>query len=142
MVLLVAQLLQSFLFLCTRRPPRATRPYTLFPYTTLFRSRGLEVDKLSAPAVDYQFNSSVGRLVKAAGPLAGKSFNILEIDSFEAGLQNWTPTLPADFARRNGYAILPHLPAPTCPNVLRRQKSDPCRFGFRGPLAHRSETRG
>src|SRR3546814_21150826 len=99
MVLLVAQLLQSFLFLCTRRPPRATRPYTLFPYTTLFRSRGLEVDKLSAPAVDYQFNSSVGRLVKAAGPLAGKSFNILETDSFEAGLQNWTPTLPADFAR-------------------------------------------
>src|SRR3546814_20602611 len=61
--------------------------------------RGLEVDKLSAPAVDYQFNSSVGRLVKAAGPLAGKSFNILETDSFEAGLQNWTPTLPADFAR-------------------------------------------
>src|SRR3546814_12220383 len=24
-----------------RRPPRTTRPYTLFPYTTLFRSRPL-----------------------------------------------------------------------------------------------------
>src|SRR3546814_3665162 len=27
-----------FFFLMIRRPPRATRTYTLFPYTTLFRS--------------------------------------------------------------------------------------------------------
>src|SRR3546814_14665352 len=27
-------------FLMIRRPPRSTRTYTLFPYTTLFRSRG------------------------------------------------------------------------------------------------------
>src|SRR3546814_10108951 len=30
-----------FLFLMIRRPPRATRTDTLFPYTTLFRSRQL-----------------------------------------------------------------------------------------------------
>src|SRR3546814_1133251 len=29
-----------FLFLMRRRPPRSTRPDTLFPYTTLFRSGG------------------------------------------------------------------------------------------------------
>src|SRR3546814_1431848 len=29
----------SFLFLMIRRPPRSTRTDTLFPYTTLFRSR-------------------------------------------------------------------------------------------------------
>src|SRR3546814_12603874 len=28
-----------FFFLMIRRPPRSTRHYTLFPYTTLFRSR-------------------------------------------------------------------------------------------------------
>src|SRR3546814_14586601 len=28
------------LLLMIRRPPRSTRTYTLFPYTTLFRSRG------------------------------------------------------------------------------------------------------
>src|SRR3546814_14460702 len=28
----------SFFFLMFRRPPRSTRPDTLFPYTTLFRS--------------------------------------------------------------------------------------------------------
>src|SRR3546814_8945204 len=32
-------LLFFFFFLMTRRPPRSTRTYTLFPYTTLFRSR-------------------------------------------------------------------------------------------------------
>src|SRR3546814_7407410 len=31
----------SFCFLMIRRPPRSTRTDTLFPYTTLFRSRGL-----------------------------------------------------------------------------------------------------
>src|SRR3546814_15350212 len=29
-----------FFFLMIRRPPRSTRTDTLFPYTTLFRSRG------------------------------------------------------------------------------------------------------
>src|SRR3546814_12997983 len=36
-----------FFFLSIRRPPRSTRTDTLFPYTTLFRSRariGLELD--------------------------------------------------------------------------------------------------
>src|SRR3546814_9751232 len=31
-------LLTFFFFLMIRRPPRSTRTYTLFPYTTLFRS--------------------------------------------------------------------------------------------------------
>src|SRR3546814_2396740 len=31
-----------FFFLMIRRPPRSTRTDTLFPYTTLFRSRGRE----------------------------------------------------------------------------------------------------
>src|SRR3546814_4172584 len=34
-----------------RRPPRSTRTYTLFPYTTLFRSR-LEMDLVTPPALD------------------------------------------------------------------------------------------
>src|SRR3546814_7453946 len=32
-----------FFFLMIRRPPRSTRTYTLFPYTTLFRSRGRDL---------------------------------------------------------------------------------------------------
>src|SRR3546814_14527036 len=41
-VVLVRRLTRSsfFFFLMIRRPPRSTRTDTLFPYTTLFRSRG------------------------------------------------------------------------------------------------------
>src|SRR3546814_4978283 len=38
-------LIVSFFFLRIRRPPRATRTDTLFPYTTLFRSEGFGADK-------------------------------------------------------------------------------------------------
>src|SRR3546814_18064330 len=33
----------SFFFLMIRRPPRSTRTDTLFPYTTLFRSDGMNI---------------------------------------------------------------------------------------------------
>src|SRR3546814_9203375 len=35
-----------------RRPPRSTRTDTLFPYTTLFRSSGVEPPAVSPPAVE------------------------------------------------------------------------------------------
>src|SRR3546814_20355748 len=35
---LVSLFISCFLFLMVRRPSRSTRTYTLFPYTTLFRS--------------------------------------------------------------------------------------------------------
>src|SRR5213080_5312261 len=42
-----------FFFLMIRRPPRSTHRYTLFPYTTLFRSR--------APAIADKFVYGVFR---------------------------------------------------------------------------------
>src|SRR3546814_4817165 len=39
-----------------RRPPRSTRTYTLFPYTTLFRSLGL-----SGSYVEAEFDSTLTR---------------------------------------------------------------------------------
>src|SRR3546814_17483230 len=40
-----------FFFLMIRRPPRSTRTDTLFPYTTLFRSRRDRIDSLCFAAV-------------------------------------------------------------------------------------------
>lgn len=97
--------------------------------------RGLEVDKLDAVATDFQFKSSVDRLVKASGPLAGSTFDMLEIDSYEAGLQNWTAALPADFAKRNGYSMLPYLPALTGRIVGDLDTSNRFLFDFRRTLA-------
>src|SRR5690348_17512859 len=42
-------LLSSFFFLMLRRPPRST----LFPYTTLFRSRGVHRERELRPACDW-----------------------------------------------------------------------------------------
>jgi len=97
--------------------------------------RGLEVDKFDAQAVDYQFDQTVGRVAQAVGPLTGRTFDKVEIDSFEAGMQNWTAAMPADFERRNGYAITPYLPALTGRIVGDLDLSDRFLFDFRRTLA-------
>ena len=73
--------------------------------------RGLECDKLSAAATELHFKTvevQVQADAKAAGITGPRS---LMIDSYEAGMQNWTAAMPAEFRRRSGYSIVPYLPA-------------------------------
>src|SRR3546814_8061159 len=50
-----------FFFLMMRRPPRSTRTDTLFPYTTLFRSRHVERARTSSgTSVTSEANACVG----------------------------------------------------------------------------------
>lgn len=95
----------------------------------------LEIDRLSTAAVDHQFDNTIARIAKAAGPLAGKAFDTVAIDDSKAGFQNWTPTLPADFQKRNGYAITPYLPALTGRIVGDLDTSNRFLFDFRRTLA-------
>lgn len=71
---------------------------------------GLEIDKLDASEVTFQFEQALGRMLKEAGPLAGTTFNGLLFDSFEGGFQNWTATFPAQFKALKGYDLIPWLP--------------------------------
>src|SRR3546814_17524295 len=71
-------------FLMIRRPPRSTRTYTLFPYTTLFRS-------LDYMAVDYGGAVSGGR-VKSASEYA-------EMTEFAASVSDRLMALPPTPAR-------------------------------------------
>src|SRR3546814_15574484 len=43
----------SFFFLRKRRPPRSTRTDTLFPYTTLFRSKNLSPPPEGRPGMQF-----------------------------------------------------------------------------------------
>src|SRR3546814_17192994 len=52
-----------FFFLMIRRPPRSTRTDTLFPYTTLFRSR-------RPPASITRVRRSASRMISSRGPTA------------------------------------------------------------------------
>ena len=75
--------------------------------------KGLEVDKLSASAMDYHFDQYVARLCKHLGPLAGNvesGFNNILVDSYEVGSQNWTQGLTQTFEKRMGYSLVPYLP--------------------------------
>src|SRR3546814_2114394 len=47
-----------FFFVMIRRPPRATRTDTLFPYTTLFRSRGGEGAEAPRPRTHRRRNGA------------------------------------------------------------------------------------
>ena len=74
---------------------------------------GLEVDKLSASAMDYHFEQYVARLCRHLGSLAGAvetGFNNILVDSYEVGSQNWTQGFEREFKRRLGYDMLPYYP--------------------------------
>jgi hypothetical protein len=74
---------------------------------------GLETDKLSRKATLFQFDALMGRIIKNIGPLAGKTLVATHIDSWEIGVQNWTPTMCSDFKRLRGYDLLPYFPVLT-----------------------------
>jgi hypothetical protein len=75
--------------------------------------RGLECDKFDREAAAFHFRHVIGKVLDRIGPLAGKTFVAVSIDSYEAEMQNWTAAFPDQFQRRNGYDPRPYLPAMT-----------------------------
>ncbi|MBQ9431702.1 MAG: hypothetical protein IJU44_09145 [Kiritimatiellae bacterium] len=78
------------------------------------KGRGLEVDKLSAEAMDYHFDQYVTRLCNTLGIEPGKigetGFNNILVDSYEVNTQNWTQNFDKTFEKRMGYSIVRYLP--------------------------------
>jgi hypothetical protein len=71
--------------------------------------QGFEVDKMDADAVRQFFADAVApSLQRAQGMLP-----LIAIDSWEAGVSNWTTRFPQEFKRLRGYDILPFLPVLT-----------------------------
>ncbi|MDI1294674.1 MAG: glycosyl hydrolase, partial [bacterium] len=76
---------------------------------------GLEVDKLAAPRVQAYIDQYLDlyRQSVGSGLIGASGIRSLLSDSIEAGAQNWTESLPAEFARRRGYDPTRWLPALT-----------------------------
>jgi hypothetical protein len=72
--------------------------------------KGLEIDKMSAAAMDFYWEHFLDRVVEMAGDRAGKVFQNILIDSYEAGHQNWTAGLDQKFAEEHGYDLKKVLP--------------------------------
>ncbi len=72
---------------------------------------GLECDKFSRHAFEFHFNKMMERILPLITALSVKGKMGLEIDSYEAGAQNWTTGFEKEFLKRWGYNLLKYLPA-------------------------------
>jgi hypothetical protein len=96
---------------------------------------GLEVDKFDADAVDFQFDHALGPLLARVPAHVGKTLSMVEIDSYEAGLQTWTAAMPSAFRAFAGYDIVPFLPALTGRTVLSTARTDRFLADYRRTMA-------
>ena len=96
---------------------------------------GYEVDKLSRKSVESYLQYYVGQISDALGALFGKSFRYLLMDSWEAGLANWTDDMIPEFRKRRGYDPTPYLPVLTGRVVGSADWSDRFLWDFRRTIA-------
>jgi len=73
--------------------------------------RGLECDKLDPAGIELHFKTVIDQVMADAKAAGAGALRSLEIDSYEAGMQNWTRNFPAEFERRAGYPIVGYVPA-------------------------------
>jgi hypothetical protein len=78
--------------------------------TAPLSGQGLEVDKLSRESLERFWTTYPGQLIDLAGDHAGRIFKRLELDSYEAGPQEWTTDALAQFSNICGYDARPWLP--------------------------------
>ncbi len=93
---------------------------------------GLEVDKLNRAYVKAYLENYLNQYKDTVGPLMGKrGLQYLITDSWEAGAENWTDDMGAEFARRRGYDLHPWLPVLTGRVVESAEASDRFLWDFR-----------
>ena len=94
---------------------------------------GLEVDKLDPHAVRKYFETYLDSYKETVGPdlIGKKGIHYVINDSWEAGSQNWTGQILADFKRLRGYDPTPWLPVLTGRLVESAEASDKFLWDFR-----------
>jgi hypothetical protein len=95
---------------------------------------GYEVDKLNPQHVISYMTEYTGLLKNSLGSLYGKRLQYFLLDSWEAGIQNWTDIMPAEFKKRRGYDLISYLPALTGRVVGNSEISDRFLWDFRRTL--------
>lgn len=96
---------------------------------------GYEVDKLSRKHVEAYYHGYFDPLAKTLGPLFGDALRYVVMDSYEAGMQNWTDDMIDQFRKRRGYDPGPFLPVLTGRVVESAEVSDRFLWDFRRTLA-------
>jgi (4-O-methyl)-D-glucuronate---lignin esterase len=98
-------------------------------HPTSAEATGLQIDALSRTAA-LSYSSHYLDLLSKALP----GLRALDSDSWELGAQNFTVELPAEFARRRGYALEPWLPALTGRVIGSAEQTDRFLWDYRRTL--------
>ncbi len=96
---------------------------------------GYEVDKLSSKYVQQYFAGYMNPMKAHLGDLIGSTVQYMTMDSWEAGMQNWTDDMIAQFQQRRGYDPTPYLPVLAGRVVENADASDRFLWDFRRTLA-------
>ena len=98
---------------------------------------GLEVDKLSAKHVRKYFNTYLDSYKATVGAdlMGKKGISAVINDSWEAGSENWTEDMAAQFQKLRGYDIKPWMPVLTGQIVESAEASDRFLWDFRKTIA-------
>ena len=96
---------------------------------------GFEVDKISSQHVRDYVKTYTDMISSAVAPNYGKSFRYLLMDSWEAGQENWTEDMLAEFKRRRGYDPTPYLLTLTGRIVGSSRESDAFLWDYRRTIA-------
>jgi hypothetical protein len=124
-------------------PPAGTWVVLRFGYSLLGitnhpaspEGTGLEVDKLNPDDVRAYMSAYLDSYKDTVGDLMGKrGLQYVINDSWEAGTQNWTDNLIAEFARRRGYDPRPWMPVLTGRVIESSEASEGFLWDFRETL--------
>ena len=98
---------------------------------------GLEVDKMDRRFVKSYFDKYLDSYKETVGPdlIGKKGIRYVINDSWEAGSQNWTDNMIAQFKKLRGYDPLPWLPVLTGQVVESADASDRFLWDFRKTIA-------
>ena len=97
--------------------------------------QGLVVDYLDADALRWYWDKVIEPVIREAGPLAGKSWKMIQTDSWELGGVNWTTRFAEEFRKRRGYDIRPWMPVIAGLIVGSREESNRFLADYRRTIA-------
>jgi hypothetical protein len=98
---------------------------------------GLEVDKLNRGFVRNYMDGYLKSYEEAVGKgmMGARGIQYVVTDSWEAGSQNWTDDMPAQFRARRGYDMAPWMPVLAGRVVGSAEESDRFLWDFRKTIA-------
>ena len=97
---------------------------------------GPEADKLNAAHVQAHLDAYMTPVIKKLGDLVGpRGLRYMVTDSWEAGTENWTEAMLAQFRKRRGYDLAPWLPVLAGRIVGDAAQSDAVLWDLRRTLA-------